>query len=562
MRNARYRRVLSTFVAVVCAAVPTVFAAPSASAGVPDGRNIGVSFGGDILGLSAERIRSDFQMVKDMGATWVRVPFNWTTLEMHGRGQFNWAPADKIVYVANALGLKIEAVVSYAPAWARPASSYELVPPTDVNDYANFMAAAVRRYAPLGVHVWEIWNEPNLFAMWGPYPDVVKYTALLKAAYPKIKAVDPGAIVLTGGTSPAADSPDGTHVKPITFLRGIYANGGKGYFDAVAHHPSVYPWSTSYVADWNAFLQSKDLYAEMVARGDGAKRIWATEIGYPTGTSDRAVTEVVQGDRFVEALSTWKDWSFGAPIFIYSARDMGTNKADHYQNFGIANYYGFRKASYPMIQRALRAPQNVRATASPGGATVSWNVPAYDYGTPITEYKVSALPSGITTTVPGYARTANLNLPGGTYRFAVQPLHRGWPGVVSLPSPEVTVAPNTARPLSVYPVVGRRVEGDIDVRTLTVPVQLNKASLETVTVQYTTARWGPLYDAAVPEDYDARSGTVTFQPGQTVKNILVTVKGDTLREPDDKFLVVLSNPQNAVLGGFGGVGYGVIVNDD
>ena len=33
-------------------------------------------------------------------------------------------------------------------------------------------------------------------------------------------------------------------------------------------------------------------------------------------------------------------------------------------------------------------------------------------------------------------------------------------------------------------------------------------------------------------------------------------------EPDDKFLVVLSNPQNAVLGGFGGVGYGVIVNDD
>jgi hypothetical protein len=324
----------------------------------------------------------------------------------------------------------------------------------------------------------------------------------------------------------------------------------------------VFPWSTSYEADWNAFLQSKDLYAEMVARGDGGKRIWATEIGYPTGSSDRAVTEPLQGDRFTEALSTWAGWSFGAPIFIYSARDAGTNKFDHYQNFGIANYYGYHKASYPIIQKYLRAPQAVRASANPSGATVTWNAPTYDYGTPITEYKVSALPSGISITVSGSARAADLTLPGGTYRFAVQPFHRGWPGVVSLPSGAVTVAPSTGGPATLFATTGRVAEGDSGSRTLLVPVHLSTPSAQTVTVQYTTARYAPNYDAASPEDYFAESGTLTFPAGRTTKNVAVTVIGDTVPEPNDQFLVVLSNAQNARIGGYGGVGVGVIVDDD
>ena len=66
---------------------------------------------------------------------------------------------------------------------------------------------------------------------------------MLKRAYVEIKAVDPTATVLAGGTAPAPDDPSGRDMSPVTFLRNIYANGGKGYFDAFAHHPYSFPCS-------------------------------------------------------------------------------------------------------------------------------------------------------------------------------------------------------------------------------------------------------------------------------------------------------------------------------
>src|SRR5437588_116960 len=68
-------------------------------------------------------------------------------------------------------------------------------------DYAIFAAAAVRHYAPMGVHTWEIWNEPNIPEFWSPAANVVQYAAMLKQADVAIKAADPTATVLTGGTS-------------------------------------------------------------------------------------------------------------------------------------------------------------------------------------------------------------------------------------------------------------------------------------------------------------------------------------------------------------------------
>jgi hypothetical protein len=55
---------------------------------------------------------------------------------------------------------------------------------------------------------------------------------------------------------------------------------------------------------------------------------------------------------------------------------------------------------------------------------------------------------------------------------------------------------------------------------------------------------------------------VTFSPGEKVKRIRITVRGDRSRERDEQLLVLLSNPVNARIGGFYGVGVGTIVNDD
>ena len=61
-------------------------------------------------------------------------------------------------------------------------------------------------------------------------------------------------------------------------------------------------------------------------------------------------------------------------------------------------------------------------------------------------------------------------------------------------------------------------------------------------------------------DYNAASGTVTFSPGTTEQVILVGVKGDKRDEPDETFVVNLSNAVNAVI--VDGQGVGTILDDD
>ncbi len=532
---------------------------PHADASVVDGRDIGFAFSGDALGWSTAQIKHDFGDAQAIGATWVRVPFNWSTLEMQGKGKYNWAPADKIVYLANTYGLKIDAVVSYAPSWARPAGSSQNAPPTNVGDYGNFVAAAARRYGPLGVHTWEIWNEPNLFAMWAPKPNVAKYTQLLKSAYLNIKSVDRNSTVLTGGTSPAANSADGTHVLPLTFLQGIYANGGHGFFDGVAHHPSTFPRPSSTIADWSAFQQTKDLYAQMVAHGDGNKKIWATELAFPTGTDQVAVSDAAQGVLFAQSMQLWKDWSFTGPMFVFSLRDAGTNLADHYQNMGVEKINGTHKPGWSVVQQVLRAPGSVTASATASGATVRWSAPGYDYGRPITSYKVYAFPTGINVSVGGSARAANLALPAGKkYQFAVQPYQGSAAGVMSAAT-ATAISPGA---VTVSIGTGSAIEGNSGTRPLLVPVRLSGASTQVVTVRYQTLSLPPTWGASMPQDYLAASGTLTFNPGETQKNVSVTIVGDTVREPNDKFLVVLGSATNANIGGYGGAGQGIIIDDD
>src|SRR5207244_344641 len=78
-----------------------------------------------------------------------------------------------------------------------------------------------------------------------------------------------------------------------------------------------------------------------------------------------------------------------------------------------------------------------------------------------------------------------------------------------------------------------------------------------------TVHWRTLDATAVaPNDYTAASGQLTFLPGQTTKTVPITVVGDTIDEDDESFVVALSSPTNAIIGGLYGLGAGTIVDDD
>jgi hypothetical protein len=357
------------FVAVIAVAIVASLALPvlpasasasaskAAAAPVLDGRNVGVSLYGSVMEWSPADLARDLDRIGHMGATWVRVPFNWVTLEMHGRGQYNWSPADTLMRAANARHLHVLAVVSYTPAWARRPGRPATDPPTNLDDYARFVGALAARYGPRGLHHFEVWNEPNITSMWTPKPDAAKYTALLRKAYPAIKRADRRAVVLTAGLSPASNTSDGTQIAPVTFVTRVYASGGRGVFDAIAHHPSTFPYRSTYVAPWSAFQQARAMYDVMRAHGDAAKRIWASEIAFPTGRDPLAVTEQQQAKYLVESVRAWQAYRFSAPVFVYSMRDEGSDLRDRYQNFGLVHRNGAAKPAYVALRRALRAPR-------------------------------------------------------------------------------------------------------------------------------------------------------------------------------------------------------------
>jgi hypothetical protein len=61
-------------------------------------------------------------------------------------------------------------------------------------------------------------------------------------------------------------------------------------------------------------------------------------------------------------------------------------------------------------------------------------------------------------------------------------------------------------------------------------------------------------------DYAAATGTLTFAPGETTKQITVEVNGDTVFESDEAFKVNLTNPINATVADANGTG--TLTNDD
>lgn len=99
-------------------------------------------------------------------------------------------------------------------------------------------------------------------------------------------------------------------------------------------------------------------------------------------------------------------------------------------------------------------------------------------------------------------------------------------------------------------------EGNTGTQNADFSVTLVPASVQTVTVIYTTADG----TATAPSDYTATVGTLTFNPTETVKTISVPVVGDTSPESDEIFSVDLFGPVNAEIGD--AHGQGTIVNDD
>ncbi len=127
-----------------------------------------------------------------------------------------------------------------------------------------------------------------------------------------------------------------------------------------------------------------------------------------------------------------------------------------------------------------------------------------------------------------------------------------------------TIQNDDARP-TILPWLAGVTEGNSGTVQLDVPFYLvspdyalTSPSGKPVTITYTTLDGS----ATAGSDYDATSGTIVVPPGATSGVIHITVHGDQNKEGDETLLVSLTSATNADIGGFLGLAFGVIGDDD
>lgn len=312
---------------VVVLALAGCRAAPAPVVAPPGG--YGFAVGASQIWMSPADADRELDAVAKTGAQWIRVHIDWQHVEPV-RGRYDWGYADHWINGARQRGLKVLGLLVNSPEWARQPGAPMYAPPVDAADFARFVDAVVRRYQAR-ISDWEVWNEPNLPRFLG-YADSrpARYVALLKAAHEAIKTVQPHGVVVAAGLSPAV----GVDAPP-NFVNDMYVAGAKGYFDALAMHPYVYPGGIA--ADpFNGWSDVARVHDVMTTHGDGNLLIWMTELGAPTAANtDEGVSQQEQARQIVDVLAGVTASGYSGPAFVYSIRDIDSNDPDDVQdNFG------------------------------------------------------------------------------------------------------------------------------------------------------------------------------------------------------------------------------------
>ena len=306
------RRSARSLASALAVAAIAALSAPAAASAAAKGMDTDLTWG-----TSSSTQQQTVATLQDAGATWTRLTISWHDVET-SPGQYNastLAAVDNAVSLARARGINVDIDVLAAPGW-ETGSSNQYAPPARTADYANFIRAMATRYRGQ-VAAWEIWNEENISRFWATGANAAQYAALLQAAYPAVKAGDPNALVVFGGTAS----------NDYNFLAAAYAampNLGS-YYDVMATHPYTNndpPDLTLRANDGRIATDSFDGYREvrqtMLSHGDN-KPIWFTEFGWSTYTG--GVDAATQARDVTLAYECMQQDSYVQVAFYYNLRN-------------------------------------------------------------------------------------------------------------------------------------------------------------------------------------------------------------------------------------------------
>ncbi|MFJ8634583.1 cellulase family glycosylhydrolase [Streptomyces sp. NPDC093568] len=336
----------------------------------------GLSMGDRLTWMTDAELTKALDDAEELGVGWLRVDLSWRNIQPDTSTQYLWERFDRVVDAADAHGLEVLPTISYTPRWAADpncGSGSQACPPADNARFAEFARQAAERYAPKGVHSWEIWNEPNILPFWKTGPDAERYAAMLAATAPAMRSADPEAFLLFGGLAAVETQPSRGYVSHKTFLSEVARLGALKYVDAVSYHPYTYPLLPSTETATGTRYEDIDrthdsLVATLKKYGEPGMPVWITETGAPTWSTGRAadspeaqdtqhVTPRLQAEIAADTVPASAAIPSVDVVFWYAYQDgapeaAATKKSQHY---GLTYYDGTRKPAFEALRKAIAA---------------------------------------------------------------------------------------------------------------------------------------------------------------------------------------------------------------
>jgi hypothetical protein len=90
----------------------------------------------------------------------------------------------------------------------------------------------------------------------------------------------------------------------------------------------------------------------MLAYGDGAKKVWATEFGAPTDANATGYVSVTRQSKILaRAISLWQGYAWGGPMIIYNYMDLSVDPTSTNRSafFGLVRADGVPKPALRMF---------------------------------------------------------------------------------------------------------------------------------------------------------------------------------------------------------------------
>lgn len=322
----------------------------------------GLDFASTLSDETSTQIRANLQDAATVGAKWIRVDLAWERIQPDDSSSYDWSSFDKIVQAADSLGLKVDAILDAtaywdtSPACKQDEPNTEFCPPEDMADFADFAAAAARRYANSSVAAWEIWNEPNIDERWWPTPSPSGYARMLSSVSQAIRGVDPKAFILMGGLAIVANPPPAGRDPEQSFLTSVATTpGALADVNAIGFHPFTGTLMPSVAGVFQEISASQgNLLSVLQKAGYPNVQIWLTEAGMSVDAVNQdpsAALLALQATYATNLVRTVTENSDIAATFWFSDEDIPSQ--DLY--WGLRNPEGVARPSFTAFQSAIKA---------------------------------------------------------------------------------------------------------------------------------------------------------------------------------------------------------------